>query len=209
MDTWVQSFVWFGWRDRFQVLIKAIPWTLLQGGGRGNVTISMCGPICVVTLTLLPWCGSGTPLICFSFPLSGSVLWECGSGVRRNEILTNKHLCYLLSTIYIKHNFHVKIQGKRLRMNPHWFGSLDPDPDPHWGRKLDPDPYWSQCASNSSAPSTVQSADWGTVPAYQCCGSGSGIQCLFDPLIRYPGWVKNPDPGSGSGMNDPDHIPRA
>jgi hypothetical protein len=35
--------------------------------------------------------------------------------------------------------------------------------------------------------------------------------CLFDPWIRDPGWVKNkdPDPGSGSGMNNPDHIPRA
>ncbi len=36
---------------------------------------------------------------------------------------------------------------------------------------------------------------------------GSGIRCLFDPWIRDPGWVKNqgPDPGSGSGMNNPDH----
>jgi hypothetical protein len=24
----------------------------------------------------------------------------------------------------------------------------------------------------------------------QCCGSGSGIRCLFDPWIRDPGWVK-------------------
>jgi hypothetical protein len=40
----------------------------------------------------------------------------------------------------------------------------------------------------------------------QCCGSG--IRCLFDPRIRNPTWVKNldPDPGSGSGMNNPDHI---
>jgi hypothetical protein len=31
----------------------------------------------------------------------------------------------------------------------------------------------------------------------QCCGSGSGIRCLFDPWIRDLGWVKNqnPDPG--------------
>jgi hypothetical protein len=42
---------------------------------------------------------------------------------------------------------------------------------------------------------------------------GSGIRCLFDPWIRDPGWVKNQDPvrdgkksGSGSGMNNPDHI---
>jgi hypothetical protein len=44
---------------------------------------------------------------------------------------------------------------------------------------------------------------------------GTGIRCLFDPSIRDqgsgikdPGRVKNqvPDPGSGSGMNIPDHI---
>ncbi len=29
----------------------------------------------------------------------------------------------------------------------------------------------------------------------QCCGSGSGIRCLFDPWIRDPEWVF-PDPGS-------------
>ncbi len=40
-----------------------------------------------------------------------------------------------------------------------------------------------------------------------CCGSG--IRCLFDPLIRDPEWVKNHDlarPGIQSGMNIPDHI---
>jgi hypothetical protein len=36
---------------------------------------------------------------------------------------------------------------------------------------------------------------------------GSGILCLFDPWIRDLGWVKSrSDPGSGSGMNIPDHI---
>ncbi len=40
----------------------------------------------------------------------------------------------------------------------------------------------------------------------QCCRSGSGIRCLFDPWIRDPGWVKNQDPGSGSGMIILDHI---
>jgi hypothetical protein len=43
--------------------------------------------------------------------------------------------------------------------------------------------------------------------AYQpCCGSGSGIQCLFDPWIRDPEWIF-PDPGSR--ISDPgsqDHI---
>jgi hypothetical protein len=32
-----------------------------------------------------------------------------------------------------------------------------------------------------------------------CCGSGSGIRRIFDPWIRDPGWVKNPD-------NIPDHF---
>jgi hypothetical protein len=40
----------------------------------------------------------------------------------------------------------------------------------------------------------------------QCCGSGSGIRCLFDPWIRDPGWVKSKDPDPGSGTNNPDHI---
>ncbi len=41
-----------------------------------------------------------------------------------------------------------------------------------------------------------------------CCGSGSGIRCLFDPWIRDTGWEKSQDldPGYGSGMNNPDHI---
>jgi hypothetical protein len=36
----------------------------------------------------------------------------------------------------------------------------------------------------------------------QC--SGIGIQCLFDPWIRDPGWVKKS--GSGSEMKSPDHM---
>jgi hypothetical protein len=45
----------------------------------------------------------------------------------------------------------------------------------------------------------------------QCCGSGSGIRCLFDHWIRDPGWVKkqDPDTGSESRMNNPDHIPES
>jgi hypothetical protein len=27
-------------------------------------------------------------------------------------------------------------------------------------------------------------------PRKQCCGSGSGIRCFFDPWIRDPGWLK-------------------
>jgi hypothetical protein len=38
--------------------------------------------------------------------------------------------------------------------------------------------------------------------------SGSGIRCLFAPWILDPGWVKSQDPdlGSGSWMNNPNHI---
>ncbi len=42
---------------------------------------------------------------------------------------------------------------------------------------------------------------------YQCCGSGSGIRCLFDPWSRDPGWVKIQD--RGSGLNNPDHISKS
>jgi hypothetical protein len=40
----------------------------------------------------------------------------------------------------------------------------------------------------------------------QCCGSGSGIGCLFDPWIRDPGWVESQHPDPGSAMNNPDHT---
>jgi hypothetical protein len=36
---------------------------------------------------------------------------------------------------------------------------------------------------------------------HQCCGSESGIRCLFDPWIRDPGWVESQHPDPGSGMN--------
>ncbi len=41
----------------------------------------------------------------------------------------------------------------------------------------------------------------------QSCGSESGIRCLFNPWIRDPEWVKKS--GSGSGMNNPDHISKS
>jgi hypothetical protein len=43
-----------------------------------------------------------------------------------------------------------------------------------------------------------------TVSHQQYCGSRSGIRCLFDPWIWNPRRVKSH--GSGSGMNNPDHI---
>jgi len=33
-------------------------------------------------------------------------------------------------------------------MDPHYFGSLDPDP--HRGKKLDPDPHWNRCGSTTA-----------------------------------------------------------
>jgi hypothetical protein len=41
-------------------------------------------------------------------------------------------------------------------------------------------------------------------PDKQCCESGSGIRCLSNPLDPGSGMGKNS--GSGSGMNNPDHI---
>ncbi len=37
---------------------------------------------------------------------------------------------------------------------------------------------------------------------FQCCGSWSGIRCLFDSWIRDPGWVETRKSASGSGMRD-------
>jgi hypothetical protein len=42
----------------------------------------------------------------------------------------------------------------------------------------------------------------GVCPVYQCCGSGSGIRCLFDLWIRDPGWVKKSGHGSGIRIRD-------
>jgi hypothetical protein len=50
-----------------------------------------------------------------------------------------------------------------------------------------------------------------SVPRYQCCGSGSGIRCLFAPRIRDPdpgsGMIFFPDPGSR--IPDPYHVPHS
>jgi len=57
----------------------------------------------------------------------------------------------------------------------------------------------------TSPVSSTCSLFYGT---FQCCGSGSGIGCFFDPWIQDPGSgmgeSQHPDPGSG--MNNPDHI---
>ncbi len=53
-----------------------------------------------------------------------------------------------------------------------------------------------------------QSCRIGNVTFLQCCGSGSGIRCLFGPRALDPGsgMGKKSRSGSGSGMNIPDHI---
>jgi hypothetical protein len=41
----------------------------------------------------------------------------------------------------------------QIRVNPHYFRKLDPDPapDPHYSEKLDPDPHKSQNSESSEA----------------------------------------------------------
>jgi hypothetical protein len=60
----------------------------------------------------------------------------------------------------------------------------------------------------SSTCNAIAAFPFGTFTNFQCCGSGSGIRCYFDPWIRDPGWKK---PRArirdlGSGMNIPYHI---
>jgi hypothetical protein len=43
-------------------------------------------------------------------------------------------------------------------------------------------------------------------PLFQCCGSRSGIRCLFDLWIWDLGSVMGKKSGSGSGMNNAEHI---
>ncbi len=58
------------------------------------------------------------------------------------------------------------------------------------------------------AASITRASRSGLDPGNHCCGSGSGIRCLLDP------WIRDSDPwsgmgkksGSGSEMNNPDHI---
>ncbi len=62
---------------------------------------------------------------------------------------------------------------------------------------------WGAGRGKVCRPSTCSKCPVGWATWNQCCGSGSEIRCLFDPWIRYPGWVNNqdPDPGSGPWMN--------
>jgi hypothetical protein len=53
--------------------------------------------------------------------------------------------------------------------------------------------------ARSEPPNTEKSI----VPIKQCCGSGSGIRCLLTPGS---GMGKNSGYGSGSRVNNPDHI---
>jgi hypothetical protein len=97
--------------------------------------------------------------------------------------------------------FHVKIllfvtAQSDQDPDPHWFGSLHPDP--HCGKKIDPyqDAHRNQCGSATRIGSV---ADPDPV-------SGIRIGCHFDPWIRDPGWVESQHSDPGSGLNNPDHI---
>ncbi len=45
-------------------------------------------------------------------------------------------------------------------MDPHWFGSLEPNPNPQWGWKPYPDPHWNQCGSTALPMTFWQSYDF-------------------------------------------------
>jgi hypothetical protein len=72
---------------------------------------------------------------------------------------------------------------------------LDPDPE------LDPDPFYLAKIQRHLGKKVQY-----FIIFHQCCGSGSGIRCFYDPLIRDtdPEWGKKS--GSGSGMNIPDNF---
>ncbi len=78
--------------------------------------------------------------------------------------------------------------------------------DPICGTNLfrisDPGPR-SQKGTGSGIRNTVS---WNDGSCEHCCGSGSGIRCLFDPWIRDLRWVQSQHPDPGSGMNNLNHI---
>jgi len=106
---------------------------------------------------------------------------------------------------------------KVMRISDHWFTApFWTSRPPLWASMalrvsiLTAPEFWLRCGSGSSFPkqcgsgsatlvvpacitaSVVELKLFFTVPVptFQCCGSGSGIRCLFDPWIRDPGWVE-------------------
>jgi hypothetical protein len=59
-------------------------------------------------------------------------------------------LTYYLLKVYFSTKYSTFCNCRtRIRMDPHWFGSLDldSDMDPHLDKKPDPYPHWNQCES--------------------------------------------------------------
>jgi hypothetical protein len=68
---------------------------------------------------------------------------------------------------------------------------------------LPPEMKVTEISSQPPLPPEIEVTE---ISSRQCCESGSGIRCLFDPWIRDPGWVESQHPDLGSGMNNPDPI---
>jgi hypothetical protein len=58
---------------------------------------------------------------------------------------------YHLPIFPVKIKLFVTLNPDQISMDPHWFGSLDPDPEPRCDKKLDPDPHENQCGSTTLA----------------------------------------------------------
>jgi hypothetical protein len=57
--------------------------------------------------------------------------------------------------------------------------------------------YGSNAPTENGSTKLAKTLVTEMVQYQQCCGSGSGIRCLFDLWIRDPGWEKNQDQDPG------------
>jgi hypothetical protein len=91
--------------------------------------------------------------------LTGIYVQSPNSYLRRYVL---RHITYIKYIFMSKSNFLWR-HWIRIRMDPHWFGSLDLDLDPHWGKTLDPnpDPHWNQCGSKGLLAKQIIISFWG------------------------------------------------
>ncbi len=121
-------------------------------------------------------CGSGSAWICIHLAVPDpDPYWKCWSGSGSMEtdknlqinlvsylskrLLCLSYVCCFLTSVYnFEYIFHVKSQlfatfksNQDWKIDPQWFGSLDPVPDQHWDKTLDPNLHWNQCGSTTLA----------------------------------------------------------